>query len=137
MISETVASREAALSGRLAFLNTGTANPNAAVQIYDGVRPANASLPPPNPMLVSIPLDNPAGFVGSGVLTLDPLEPGLIVNSGNPTWARVVNRNGATAFDMDAGVAGSGPGGSDPECILSTDTLFAGGQVAIIAAVLG
>ena len=130
MISESLGSREAALAGRLGFLNTGSGV--AAVRVYDGTRPASWADTPTSVMLVSIPLANPAGVVASGQLVLDPEEPGLVSNSGLATWARVVNRNGDTAFDMDAGAAGSGA-----ECILTQTTLFAGGQVAITSAVLG
>ena len=136
MITETIESREAALSGRLGFLNTGT-GAHAHVQIYGGTRPANASDAPGTPLLVAIPLANPAGAVAGGVLTLAPHDTGLIMETGAPTWARVVNRNGATVCDMNAGIAGSRPGGTNPECVLSTTPLFAGGQVSITAAVLG
>lgn len=132
MISESTLSRSAALAGRLSFLNAGSVLPNALVQIYEGTRPANANTLPSSQLLVAIPLSNPAGSVSGGVLTLSPLEPGLIMNSGIATWARVLNREGNVAFDMDAGAAGSGA-----ECILTQTTLFAGGLVAITSAVLG
>ncbi len=130
MITETTPSREAALTGRLAFLNTGTGT--AEVRIYGGTRPTLASDPPTSAMIVAIPLENPAGTVASGALTLLPAEPGMITTSGVATWARVVNRDAATAFDMAAGAEGSGA-----ECELSDTTLWAGGSVAITSAVLG
>ncbi len=129
MIDETIASREAALTGRLSFLNTGAST--AQVRIYGGTRPASSADVPGSPMLVAVELDNPAGTVAAGALTLDPVAPGLIANTGTATWVRVVNRNGDTAFDMDAGATGSGA-----ECILTQTNLYAGGLVAILSAVL-
>lgn len=136
MISETVACREAALSGRLSLLNTGSGT--AAIRVYSGTRPATAADAPTSDMLVSIPLNNTTGSVGSGVLTLSPSGAGMIAVTGTvaagtaASWARVVNRNGDTVFDMDAGLAGSGK-----ECILSEVDLYAGGLVSVLSAVLG
>jgi hypothetical protein len=129
MIEETVACREAALTGRLSFLNTGTGT--AAVQIYGGTRPGSVNSAPGSSPLVTIPLDNPAGAVSSGSLVLDPFAPGLIAVTGEATWARVINRNGATAFDLDAGAVGSAA-----EVQLSQTQLYAGGSVAIVSATL-
>ncbi len=128
-IRETTPSREAALSGRLSFLNTGTGT--AAVEIYGGTRPASVNDAPGSPMLASVPLNNPAGTVAAGALTLDPSGSGLITATGTATWARAVNRNGVVAFDMDAGVTGGGA-----ECQMGNTNLYAGGQVAITSAVL-
>lgn len=125
MIGESLGFHEAAHVGRLAFLNTGTGV--AAVEVYGGTRAASVADAPGTPLLVSIPLQNPAGSIASGVLSLLAEDVGFIVSSGTPTWARVVNRNGEGAFDMDVGV----------ECILSVSTLFAGGSVALISANLG
>lgn len=125
MIGESLAFHEAAHVGRLAFLNTGAGV--AAVEVYGDTRPASVVDAPGTVLLVSIPLQTPPGSVSAGVLSLLPDDVGLILSSGTPTWARVVNRNGEGAFDMDVGV----------ECILSSGTLFAGGSVALISANLG
>ena len=130
MISQTTAFNEAAHSGRLDFLNSGTGT--AVIEIYGGTRPATAATATSEPVLVSIALDNPAGVVDAGTLELLATDPGMIVTSGLATWARVKNRNGDTAFDMDAGAVGSGA-----ECELSQTTLFAGGLVTLVSAILG
>ena len=135
MISETTASREAALTGRLAFLNTGSTSA-AQVSIYGNTRPASPSDAPGASALVVFNLENPAGSVAAGVLSLLPAESAMVLTTGNPTWARVTNRDGAAAFDMDAGVAGSMPGGADPECVLDQATVYAGGVVSILSAAL-
>lgn len=136
MIGETIECREAALLGRLGFLDVGLSG-NAVVRLYGGTRPASPSSEPGTALLAEIKLQHPSGTVAAGALTLAPLEPALIQQTGAPTWARVVSRNGVTAFDMDAGIAGSQPGGLNPECVLSAAGLFAGGLVAILSAVLG
>lgn len=125
MIGETLGFHAAAHAGRLAFLNTGAGV--AAVEVYGDTRPATSGDAPGSPLLVSIPLQNPAGTIAAGVLSLVPDDSGMIVTSGTATWARVVNRAGDTAFDMDVGV----------ECILSDTGLFAGGSVILISANLG
>lgn len=129
MISETTSCREAALSGRLTFLNTGSGT--AAIRIYGATRPVSVNDAPGTPLLVEVPLENPAGAVSGGALLLAPADTGLIANTGTATWARVVNRNGDTAFDMDAGLEASGA-----ECEMSEVDLFAGGLVSVVSAVL-
>lgn len=129
MISETTSCREAALSGRLTFLNTGAGT--AYIRVYGGTRPATAADAPGTTLLVQIPLENPAGAVATGALTLAPSDTGLIANTGTATWVRVVNRNDDTAFDMDAGLEASGA-----ECEMSEVDLFAGGLVSVVSAVL-
>lgn len=132
MISESNLSREYALSGRLAFIDVGTASANAALQIHSGTRPATANDATTDTLLVSVKLTSPAGSVADGALTLTPAEPGMVAATGVGTWARVVNRDGATVFDMDVGATGS-----TAECILTNTTLYAGGLVSVLSAVLG
>jgi len=129
MISETTACREGALSGRLTFINTGTGT--AAIRVYGGTRRASVNDAPGTAMLVEVPLENPAGAVSGGALLLAPADAGLIANTGTATWVTVVNRNGDTAFDMDAGLEASGA-----ECEMSEVDLFAGGLVSVVSAVL-
>lgn len=136
MISESIACKEAALSGRLALINSGTTHA-AAIRIYDGTRPASPEVAAAGNMLAQVDLANPAGAIAGGLLTLTPAGYSMITTTGAPTWARVVNRDGATVFDMSAGQAGSGPGGTDPDCLLSDPILYAGGSVVILSAVFG
>jgi hypothetical protein len=130
MIAETVDSRSAALTGRLAFLDSGSGN--AAIRIYGGVRRANTSDTPGSAMLVEIGLTKPCGTVSAGVLTLTQLADGLIAASGVGTWAIFVNGAGATAFDTDAG-----EGVGAWEVRLVNADLYAGGGARIVSAALG
>lgn len=133
-IAETIESRTQALAGRLAFINAGTAG-NAALLIFGSTRPASPADAAGTGPLVTIALQNPAGVVTPGTLSLLQAEPGLIMVAGAPTWARVVNRDGATAFDMDVGLAGDE--GSQATCRLSTLGLYPGGVVSLVSAALG
>ena len=130
MISESIACREAALGGRLSLINSGSGD--AAVRFYEGTRPANADTAPSTAMLAQVLLQNPAGEIDNGQLTLLPVTSGMVLQTGTPTWARVVSRNGGAVFDMDVGVSGSGA-----ECIVSDAIIYAGGLVGIVSAVLG
>lgn len=131
MITESLKSLNAALAGRLAFLNQGAGRPE--IRVYGGARPASADHAPTTPLLVPIALQDPAGSVSDGLLTLVPYGPGTILASGTATWARCVNGDGEAAFDLDAGNEGS----VNSECVLSKSTLTAGGQVTLLSAVLG
>lgn len=129
-ISITAAHNDARLTGTLAYLDTGT--DNAAVRIYGGTRPATPADTPSSAMLVQISLTKPAGTVASGALTLTQLADGLISETGTATWARVVNGNGATAFDCDAG---EGVGAWEVQLVQAV--LYAGGDARITSATLG
>lgn len=117
-------------TGSVADLDTGTGN--AAVRIYGGVRPATPATAPSSAMLVQIGLTKPCGTVADGLLTLTQLDDGLIAETGTATWARVVDGNGATAFDCDAG---QGAGAWEVQLVQAN--LFAGGNARIVSAVLG
>lgn len=129
-IAITQKHNNARLVGSLADLDVGTGN--AAIRIYEGTRPASPVDTPTSAMLVQIELTKPAGTVSGGVLTLTQADNGLIQNSGTATWARVVDGDGATCFDCDAG-----EGVGAWEIQLSQAVLYAGGEVALVSAVLG
>jgi hypothetical protein len=129
-IAITSAHNDARLTGTVTHLDSGTGN--AAVRIYGGTRPTTPADTPSSEMLVQIGLTKPCGTVSAGVLTLTQLEDGLITTTGTATWARVVNGNGATAFDCDAG-----QGAGAWEVQLAQTNLFAGGAARITSAVLG
>lgn len=83
-------------------------------------------------MLVQCALAKPCGTVAAGALTLSSPIDATIATTGTATWARVVNGNGDTAFDCDAG-QGSGAW----EVQLAEASLYAGGTARITSAVLG
>ena len=128
-VAESTASREAALQGRLTFLDNGP--DAAAINIDGGVRPSSPADTPVDAVMATIPLTVPAGEVANGVLTLQAAEPGLITVTGTATWARVTNAAGMVAFDMAVGDMNS-----TANCKLSTVGLLAGGLVVLISATL-
>jgi hypothetical protein len=125
-ITESNASRVKAMEGRLAFLDTGSGF--AKIRLYDGTRPLVSADPDVGSTLIAeVALTKPAGSIVSNALTLTASGAGDVLQTGTPTWARAVNGDGATAFDTDAGIVGSGA-----ECIISDEVLYAGGVVTIV-----
>jgi hypothetical protein len=120
---------DARLQSVVAFLAAGAEA--ARVQVYDGARPALAGLPA-GKLLAAIALMEPIGTVADGLLTIAPTSEVLIVNTGQATWARVVNGNGTLAWDCDVSdLNGTG------ELRLPSTTLYAGGYTRIVSGVLG
>lgn len=132
-VTLSAAHNSARLTGTLAFLETGSGP--ARLRIYAGTRPASADEAPDpvaSTLLVEIVLTQPAGTLANALLTLTPADDGLIVSSGNATWARLVNGDDQTAADFDC----SDPEG-DGEIKLVTTLLYLGGAARMVEAVLG
>lgn len=129
MIALATALANARLEAIVAYLQVGTGS--AAADLYDGGRPTLGGLAPGN-LLVSIPLVIPVGTVADGVLTLTPTEEATVLTTGVATWARITNAAGDLAWDCDVT-----PLGGAGELQLATTTLYAGGQVRIVAGTLG
>jgi hypothetical protein len=117
------------LNGVIAFLALGSEN--AKIHVYDGARPPLGS-PPAGNLLASILLVEPIGTVADGLLILMPTPEVLIVASGEAAWARIVNGDGALAWDCDVSdLNGSG------ELRLPSITLYAGGYTRLVSGTLG
>jgi len=129
-LAVTTRHADARHQGSISDLDSGTGS--AAVRIYGGTRPATPDDTPSSAMLVQITLTKPCGTVADGLLTLTQLEDGLIAETGVATWARIVNGDGLTAFDCDAG-----QGAGAWEVQLVQTQLYAGGDARITSAVLG
>ena len=130
MIAISSTLNDARLLAVAQYLDSGMGS--GAVRIYGGTRPSTPADTPSSAMLVQISLTKPCGTVDAGLLTLTPAGNGLIVETGAATWARVVNGDGVTAFDCDAG-----QGAGAWEVQLVTALLYAGGDAAMQTAVLG
>ena len=126
----TTAHNEARLTATLAQLDAGTGN--AAVQVYGGTKPGTISGTPSSAMLVEIELTKPAGTVAAGALTLTQAADGLIAATGQATWARFVNGDGAVVMDADC----SDMAGSAEVKLVSTQ-LYEGGDARLASAVIG
>ena len=111
------------------FLSIGTEN--ARVQIYGGKRPTFGAMPTGD-LLATIVLVEPIGEVKDGRLAITPTGEALIETSGEATWARIVNGDGALAWDCDVSdLNGAG------ELPLPSTTLYAGGYTRIVSGLLG
>jgi hypothetical protein len=128
MIEVSQALNEARLQGLVGFMAVG--GKAALVQIYGGIRPVLGATPLGD-LLVEIPLKTPVGTVAEGRLTLAPTDEVLITNTGQATWARVVNSQGVLAWDCDVSdLDGRG------ELRLASTTLYAGGFTRLVSGVL-
>ena len=129
MIEISAELNEYRLNGVIAFLAGGAEN--ARAQVYDGTRPALGETPM-GTLLASIVLMEPLGTLADGLLTITPTDEVMIVNTGQATWARVVNGNGSVAWDCDVSdLNGTG------ELRLPSTTLYAGGYTRIVSGLLG
>jgi hypothetical protein len=117
------------LNGVIAFLSAGAEN--AKAHLYDGARPVLGA-PPAGNRLASIILVEPIGTVADGLLTLAPTPEAMIAATGEATWARIVNGDGALAWDCDVSdLDGTG------ELRLPSTTLYAGGYTRLVSGTLG
>ena len=113
MIQISNALNDYRLNAVVNFLAIGTEN--ACVRIYGGVRPSFGAAPTGD-LLATIVLVEPIGEVEDGILT----------------WARIVNGDGALAWDCDVSdLNGTG------ELRLPSTTLYAGGYTRIVSGLLG
>lgn len=129
MIQISTALNDQRLAGVITFLGLGT--PAAVARLYSGTRPAFGTAPT-GTLLVEIPLQEPIGQVANGSLAITPSDEALILADGVATWARVLNGEGAIAWDCDvSNLAGTG------EIRISSTTLYAGGYTRIISGTLG
>ena len=111
------------------FLAIGTQN--ASVRIYGGARPALGAAPSGD-LLATIVLVESIGEVEDGLLSITPTGEALIEAGGVATWARIVNGDGALAWDCDVSdLDGAG------ELRLPSTTLYAGGYTRIVSGLLG
>lgn len=126
----TVSHNEARLAGTLAFLDAGSAN--AVLQLYGDARPSNIGDAPVGNLIAEIELTKPAGTISSNKLTLTAAEIGLVLVTGEVTWARIVNGDGVIALDADCSdMAGAG------DVKLVATQLYAGGEARLATATVG
>lgn len=128
MIAISPALNNYRLQGVMAFLALGSEG--ASAEVYDGVRPGLGENPA-GKRLVTITLADPIGTVADGVLTLAPTEEVMITATGQATWVRIINGEGAVAWDCDVSdLNGTG------EVRLPSTTLYAGGFTRIVSGVI-
>lgn len=115
--------------GTRVSLDRGVAH--AKIQLYSGVQPSAGGTP--TTLLGEIVLSKPCGTTADGQLTLTQQNTyDLALNNGTATWARFIDGDGNWCIDCDV----SDTSGTSP-VKLDNIVLFAGGQIALAAAVLG
>lgn len=129
-IGQTTNFKNAALQGRLDYLNLGTGVARILIYGNDVARPATGATAS-GTLLVTLELADPAGSISAGDLTLTAGADAIVAASGTALWARIINGNGDIAFDCDV----STTGGSSEIQIPST-ALFAGGTTRLVSGVL-
>ncbi len=127
-ISLTTVAMNARLAGLRDLIDAGSGT--AAILLLSGARPATGATYAGS-ILVRIDLPNPCGSVADGALTLTVGDWGNVLASGDIAWARIVSRDGIVIADLGVGLSGSG---ADIE--INSLTVFAGGLIAITAAIL-
>lgn len=119
--------------GSLTYLSQGVGR--ARILVYDGTRPAAGAAVTTQVLLVTLLLDAVPGTMVGDALHLASSTVGLIMATGQPTWARVENGDGDWAGDLSASAPGAG-GEVQLEVNTTTGNLNAGGGSALVSAVL-
>ena len=128
MIQITDDLRTARAIALLEFLDRGAGF--AKIMVFTGPRAVLVTDIPPlaSTMMVELILKKPSGSINQGFLLLEQAQSNMVMATGEPTWARVVNGEGVTAFDCDAG----GPAVLGTwELKMSQDVLYAGGYALL------
>ncbi len=81
-------------------------------------------------LLCDVALTDPPGTVSGASLTLTQAADAMVLATGDPAWAVLVDGNGVACADMSAGPASTTPA-ADPDLVISQSTLFAGGFVRL------
>lgn len=88
------------------------------IQFYDGTKPVNLGGVSTQNKLCELDLGLPSYTeVAGGVMTMAPTGTSLVLLSGEVTWARLLDRNGAVVGDLDVGGVSSGR-----DLVFPTDT---------------
>lgn len=128
---QTAARAAAAAAASLADLSTGAPAP-ASLQIFSAPLPADLSQAlSSGTLLVTVLLASPPGEVLGAGLVLYPADDALILATGTPAYAVLVDGAGAACADMTAGPAPALPGDEVFDVEINMPTLFAGGYLRL------
>jgi hypothetical protein len=82
-------------------------------------------------LLCEVELTDPPGTVVGFDLVLTQADDAIILATGEPDWAALVDGNGDACADMDAGPEPLDPEDPAPELTISQPTLYAGGYLRL------
>jgi hypothetical protein len=132
ILHTSLALRQARLQAVLDALSVGG---SPSLCLYEGGMPSTPSASPSGALLASLPWSGSAGTVGvdgaDALLTLTLPDLALAVAGGTIGFARLVNGAGVGVIDADVSIT---PGAA--VLLLDTLTVYAGGQVTLLAATL-
>lgn len=120
----------AAATASLADLSTGTGP--VRLRFYTAPRRAAvADIVGDAVLLCIVDLTDPPGTVVGADLVLTQAEDALILATGDPEWATLVDGNGDACADMSAGPAPTDPADPAPVVLINQPTLYAGGYLRL------
>lgn len=127
---QIVARAEAAAVASLADLSTGAGTPE--LRIYTAPRPAAiADGPGAAVLLAAVLLTDPPGTAVGADIVLTQAEDALIAATGEPTWAMLVDGDGAPCADMSVGPAPVVPEDPAFDVEINQPVLYAGGYLRL------
>lgn len=106
-----------------------------ALHVYGGVQPGSPEAPPDSAPLAIIALPAPCmSLHASDAQLVLSATVGYVALAGTPTWARLVDGNGAAVLDCSAGLLGSGAtlivtDGKAP----ASNAMYVGGEITATA----
>ncbi|MGB5854274.1 MAG: hypothetical protein WBH20_03275 [Oceanisphaera sp.] len=132
MIHYSNAVRNARCAAIAGAIDAGT-GPNASLTIYTGPRAASVNAPITSQIaIVELPFPVPSAVsVSGGILTLAPLPETMATGNGEPSWARITDRDGNAVADLDVG-----PPDSTADVILPAGQIYRGALIAITGATI-
>lgn len=128
----------ASIAAGMALVDGGSGA--GSLRIYTGTKAATPGTTTAETLLAEVDFNDPAFAAGSAGEQDADTSPALTTTGaadGTPGWFRIVDSNAGSGaagiIDGTAGVAGSGPGGSDPDLVLNSATIATGIAVVITA----
>lgn len=132
MIAYANAVRDARLQAIAGAMDAGT-GPNATLTIYTAPRPASVEEETSSQTAIvelSFPVPSTVSVSG-GILTLASLPETMATGNGEPSWARITDRDGLAVADLDVG-----PPDSSADITLPAGKIYRGATIAIAGATI-
>lgn len=120
----------AAAAASLADMSTGPGP--ARLRIYTAPRRASITDPVGVAVLLcTVDLTDPPGTASGADVVLTQAADALILATGEPAWASLIDGNGDACADMSAGPAPADPADPAPALVINQPMLYAGGYLRL------
>jgi hypothetical protein len=105
----STASQNKAADAIVDSIDTGTGTTGGTIKIYSGAAPASANTAvSTQTLLVTLTFGSTAfASASSGQAAANTITDGTAVATETATWARILDRDGATIMDVDVGESGT------------------------------